>query len=217
LLASNARYATEQFWFKPGLVSKLALSVVLVGATIYFVAQTWRLGGEAHWLAVAERQPVLSPEWTAALEKAFACEPKNFQTAYDLGESLRTQSLDGGDQATARAEKALEWFALASGLNPQDGYSFLRIGMCLDWLGRHAEAEPFYQQAEARDPNGYFMVANIGWHYVETGDYAAAREWFIRSLQLSSKDNVIARNYLAICESRLVARASGQRQLPFGY
>jgi len=88
--------------------------------------------------------------------------------------------------------------------------------MCLDWLGRSGEAEPFYQQAEQRDPNGYYMVANIGWHYVQLGDYAAAKEWFARSLMLQG-DNPIARNYLAICEARLADKASGRPQLPAGY
>jgi hypothetical protein len=217
LLTSNVRYATERYWLRPRRPLKLVFTTGLGAVVICFLAQTWRLGGEAHWLAQAQRQPVFSSERAAALEKAFVCEPKNFATAYDIGECLRMQSLEGGSNFAAQGQQALDWYTRSRQLNPQDGYSFLRTGMCLDWLGRHAEAEPFYQQAEARDPNGYFMVANIGWHYVETGDYAAAREWFIRSLQLSSKDNVIARNYLAICESRLLAKASGERQLPFGY
>jgi O-antigen ligase len=214
LLASNTRYATERFWFKPTRHFKLALSVVLGGASIFFVAQAWRLGGEAHWLATAERQPIFSPERAAALAKAFACEPKNFSTAYEIGECFRNQSLAGGVNFAAQGQQALGWFAQAIRLNPHDGYSFLRTGMCLDWLDKPAEAEPFYLQAEARDPNGYFMAANIGWHYVQTGNYAAAREWFVRSLKLFEKDNHIARNYLAICESRLAAQASGQPQLP---
>ncbi len=217
LLTSNVRYATERYWLRPRLPLKLVLATGLGALAVYFFAQTWRLGDEAHWLAQAQKLPVFSPERAAALEKAFACEPKNFATAYDIGECLRMQSLEGGSNFAAQGQQALAWYTRSLRLNPQDGYSFLRTGMCLDWLGRHAEAEPFYGQAEARDPNGYFMVANIGWHYVETGDYAAAREWFVRSLQLSAKDNVIARNYLAICESRLLAKASGQRQLPFGY
>ena len=53
-------------------------------------------------------------------------------------------------------------------LNPFDGYNYLRYGMCLDWLGRHAEAEPFFSRADALDPNGYFTAANIGWHYYQT-------------------------------------------------
>jgi O-antigen ligase len=216
LVAGNARYATERFWFQPGFPLKLAFTTALGVTAIYFAAQAWRLGNEAHWLAQAETRPLFSPARAAALEKAFACEPKNFATAYAIGECFRLQSLDGGEDYAALGQKALNWYALAIRDNPHDGYSFLRTGMCLDWLGRHTEAEPAYHAAEARDPNGYFMVANIGWHYVQTGDYAAAEAWFTRSLKLSG-NNAIARNYLAICESKLAARAAGRPPLPANY
>ncbi len=217
LVAGNARYATEQFWFRPGRPLKLMGATALGGAAIYFAVQTWRLGGEARWLAQAERQPAFSPERMAAVEKAFACEPKNFATAYEIGECLRTESFTGGENSAATGQKALAWYAHAIRLNPHDAYSFLRTGMCLDWLGRPDAAEPAYHEAEQRDPNGNYLVANIGWHYVQTGDYAAAREWFSRSLRLCGNGNDIARNYLAICESRLAAKASGRPQLPSGY
>jgi len=217
LLASNARYATEKFWFRPGRPAKLALSAALAAVTIDFGTQAWRLGGEAHWLTRAAALPNFSSERAAALEQAFACEPKNSETAYDIGECFRTQSLDGGENFAALGQTALDWYALANRLNPHDGYSYLRTGMCLDWLGRWREAEPAYRAAEARDPAGYFMLANIGWHYVQTGDYAAAQEWFIRSLALEGKDNDIARNYLSICNSKLADRASGRPQLPSDY
>jgi tetratricopeptide (TPR) repeat protein len=86
--------------------------------------------------------------------------------------------------------------------------------MCLDALDRTGESPPFYQAAEQRDPNGYYLVANVGWHYVQTGDYAAAREFFTRSLNL--QNNSIARSYLAICDARLADRASGRPQFPAG-
>jgi O-antigen ligase len=216
LVASNARYATEQFWFRPQLPLKLVLITALGAVVIYFGAQTWRLGNEAHWLAQAETLPVFSPTRAAALENAFAREPKNFETAYAIGECFRMQSQTDGDDANASAQQAIDWYARASQLNPYDGYNFLRTGMCLDWLGQHAQAEPAYRAAEIRDPNGYFTLANIGWHYVQTGDYAAAQEWFNRSLKLFD-DNPIAQNYLAICESKLADRASGRPQLPSGF
>jgi O-antigen ligase len=217
LAASNLRFATERHWFRAGSPAKLGLMVGLLAVAVYFVAQDWRLGQETRWLARAERLPVFSPERAAALEKAFACEPKNSATAYDIGECYRMQSLDGGGNDVALAQQALTWYAAAAKSDPFDGYSFLRTGMCLDWLGRHTEAEIFYNQAEALDPNGYYMLANIGWHFVQTGDYAAARQYFLRSLQLSGENNDIARNYLRICEDKLAEKASGQLSLPANY
>ena len=217
LVASNLRFATEQHWVRVGAPLKFGLTGVLAAAIVYFAAQDWRLGRETHRLAVAERLPNFSPERAAALEKAFAGEPKNFATAYEIGECFRTQSLDGGGNYAPLAQQALGWYATAAKLDPHDGYSFLRTGMCLDWLGRHAEAEGFYWRAEPLDPNGYYMVANIGWHFVQTHDYAAARQWFVRSLQLAYLNNEIAQNYLRICEMKLTGQASGQPQLPADY
>ncbi len=216
LVASNARYATERFWFRPRRSLKLVISTALGVVALYFGVQAWQLGGEAHWLAQAETLPIYSPERAAALEKAYACEPINFQTAYAIGECFRMQSLNGGHDYVERGQKALDWYGLAIGGNPHDAYSYLRKGMCLDWLGRPREAAPVYGQAEACDPNGYFLLANIGWHYVQIGDYAAAQEWFARSLKLLG-NNPIALNYQAICEARLAAQASGRPQLPPNY
>jgi O-antigen ligase len=216
LVTSNVRYATESYWFRARRPLKIALTVVLAVLTAGLAWSEWRGAGEAFWLARAERQPYFSPERAVALQKAFAFEPKNFQTAYDIGECYRTQSLDGGDNFADLAHKALTWYGRASQLNPHDAYSFLRTGMCLDWLGEFQKSPPFYSAAEARDPNGYFTVANVGWHYVQTRDYAAALEWFHRSLMLDD-NNDIARNYLLICESKLEEKASGRPQLPAGF
>ena len=217
LVASNARYATERFWFRPNLSFRLALVTGLGALAFFFAAQTWRLGGEARWLALAGQLPDYSPARAAALEQAFACEPQNFATANAIGECFRIQSLTADGADNAAGQKALEWYATAIQLNPHDSDSFLRTGMCLDWLGRSPEAEPAYHAAEKRDPNGYYTLANIGWHYVQTGDYAAAQQWFARSLMLYEKNNEIARTYLAICEAKLAEKASGQLQLPVGY
>ena len=92
--------------------------------------------------------------------------------------------------------------------------------MCLDWLGRHAEAEPYYLEAENRDPNGNYVVGYIGWHYVQIGDYPAARQWFIRADKLSSGTavNPMVRSYLTeVCEPKLQERASGKLPMEMYY
>jgi O-antigen ligase len=212
LVASNTRYATEQYWKRVRQPSKVALSAMLGVAIAGLAVQQYRGWGEAIWLGRAELAPYFSPERAAALEKAFAFEPDNFQTAYDTGECYRIQSLEGGRDYRDLGQKALTWYARGIRANSHDGYSYLRSGMCLDWLGKTQESLPFYTAAEERDPNGYFTVANIGWHYVQVGDYAAAKEYFERSLKLFS-ENPLAKNYLAICELKLADQASGRRPL----
>jgi tetratricopeptide (TPR) repeat protein len=151
------------------------------------------------------------------LEKAFAAEPDDFETAYNIGEAYRIQSFEGNPDYQAQAETAIRWYSCARQLDPYDGYNDLRTGMCLDWLDRHAEAGGFYSRAESLDPNGYFTAANIGWHYVQAGDYPAAREWLERSLYLEWNENVIGHSYLDLVEQKLVENASGQSLLPPGF
>jgi len=118
-----------------------------------------------------------------------------------------------GDEALA--SKAIEWYARGIQANPFDGYNYLRYGMCLDFLERFDEAEPYFNKADELDPNGYYTAANIGWHYVQAGNYAAARPWLERSLRLKWRENVIAASYLALADERLREAASNPGiQLP---
>ena len=141
----------------------------------------------------------------------------NFETAYNIGEAYRVQSFDGGQNYTDLAKTAIQWYARGMDLDPHDGYNYLRYGMCLDWLEKHDQAGWFFSRADALDPNGYYTAVNIGWHYVQAGNYAAARPWLDRSLRLEWRDNDIAHFYLDTVERKLVEIASGQGVLPSGF
>jgi len=217
LLTSNLRFATERHWLSARLPVRLLVTIVLAGGVAYLGWQGWWRGNECAWLRRAQSPSLLVLERAALLEKAFAAEPEDFETAYDIGEAYRLQSFEGGPDYPAQAEKAIGWYARARRLDPFDGYDDLRTGMCLDWLDRHAEAGPHYRAAEQLDPNGYFTAANIGWHYVQVGDYLAAREWLERSLRLEWNQNTISRSYLDWVEKKLAENASGKSLLPPGY
>jgi tetratricopeptide (TPR) repeat protein len=243
LLSSCLRFATEQYWLTARLGARLLATLVLAAGFGYLGYQGWRRANESAWLARAERmanRPDLrfSRERAAALEKAFAAEPMNFETAYALGEVYWYQIQNPGEDYAALAGKAVEpadlaelerrerehqsgvakeamaWFARSLKRNPFDGYSYLRYGTCLDRVDRHDEAEPYYNQADALDPNGYFTAAWIGWHYVQTEDYAAAKPWLERSLRLEWNDNLIAASYLEVVNRRMLAAAAGALALP---
>jgi len=218
LVAGNLRFTTKRYWIRARLPLQCALTGVLGLLVSYWGAQAWRRGGEMSWTARAEVQPVYSNEQAAALQHALACEPKNYLTAYNIGECFRIQSLDGGDNYAEQAQKALQFYQQGMRLNPHDAYCRLRAGMCLDWLGRPTEAAPYYCEAESRDPRGNYVVANIGWHFVQLGDYPAARQWFRRAGKLSDWRNDLAKNYLyEICEPKLLDRASGRLPLSLFY
>jgi O-antigen ligase len=217
LLTSNLRFATERYWLSARLPARMLATIVLACGVAYLGWQGWRRGNECAWLQRAQSPSLLVLERAALLEKAFAAEPGNFETAYNIGEAYRLQSFEGGPDYPVLAEKAIGWYARARQLDPFDGYNDLRTGMCLDWLDRHAEAGPYYRAAERLDPNGYFTAANIGWHYVQVGDYLAAREWLERSLRLEWDQNTISRSYLDWVEKKLAENASGKSLLPPGF
>jgi O-antigen ligase len=214
LLSSSLRFATERHWLTARLPVRGLLTLVLFTGVVYLSWQGWCRGHEAVWLARAEQAPVYSPEQAADLEKAFAIEPMNFETAYGLGEAYRVESFDGGENYEALAKNAMQWYARGMKLNPHYSYNYLRYGMCLDWMDKHNEAGPYFSRADALDPNGYYTAANIGWHYIQTGDYAAARPWLQRSLRLHWSGNGAASSYLEIAESKLLEKASGKSLLP---
>jgi O-antigen ligase len=221
LLASNVRFATKRYWWRARLPAQCALTAMLGALLVYLPVQAWRRGGEELWTKRAEAVkmgPDYSTEQAALLKKALACEPKNYLTAYNIGECYRTESFDGGDDYANLAQMALTYYELGMRLDPHDELCPLRAGMCLDWLGRNAEAEKYYAEAEERDPNGNFVVANIGWHYEQVGDYAAARQWFILAIKLSGNANKMAKdNLFEICQPKLLQKASGQLPMRLFY
>jgi len=208
LLSGCLRFVTDKYWFPATVGIKALTTLVLLVAAGYLVWQGAGRTKENHWLEQARRAPNFSLAQAAALEKAFAAEPGNAETAYAIGEALRVQSWEGGDDYAELAARAIEWFKRGIKLNPFDGYNYLRCGMCLDWLGRHEEAEPYFAEATRWDPNGYYTTANVGWHYVQIANYAAARECFRRSRRLYGSDNPIAINYLKITDQKLLDAAT---------
>ena len=82
----------------------------------------------------------------------------------------------------------------------------------MDWLGQFEESEKYFARAEELDPKGYYMMEYIGLHWVELGNYAAARPWFERSIRLDWH-NPMGHNYLQICNLRLREAATNDLRL----
>ena len=210
LLSSHLRFATERYWTNLGAALKVLASVILLAGVGFLGQQGWRRGAENAWLSRADLAPMCSPAQITCLEKAFAIEPKNAETAYGIGEAFRVQSWAGGDNYQELAKTALDWFGKSARLNPFDAYNFLRCGMCLDWMGQHAEALRYFERANELDPNGYFTVAYVGWHYIQDHNYAAAKPWLERSLRLQWEFNEIGQSYLRIANDTLVQAATNE-------
>ena len=210
LLSSHWRFATERFWFTPGVPIKLLVTVVCLAGVTWLVAQGIRRTEEFRCLEPVEHLDEYAPGRLEALKRAFAAEPMNFQTAHEIGEILRRQSWEAPEGYREVTKEAMTWFDRSIKLNRYDSYSYLRYGMCLDWLDRLDEAGTYFQRATELDPNGYYTVAHMGWHLTNLGDYAKAKVWFERSLKLKPVDNPISTSYLAIVKRRLAEAAAPQ-------
>jgi O-antigen ligase len=216
LITSHLRFATEGYWFRLGPTLKIVASVLVVAAFGYLGSQAWRQASEFVLRERASRAPHFSTAEIGLLTRAFAIEPMNAQTAYDIGEAFRVQSQEGGQHYQGQegvdykqlTHRAMDWFHKSTSLNPWDSRPCAGLGWCLDWLDRQAESAPYFSRAEELDPNNYYNVNNIGLHYIQLGDYAAAKPWFERSFRLSPRDNPIALNFLTICLARMEEAAT---------
>ena len=101
------------------------------------------------------------------------------------------------------AKEAMKWLERSTELNPYWPNSYFRFGMCLDWIGQHAEAGAYFQRACDLDPYGFLTAAHMGWHYFQMEDYARARLWFEKSGRLSWNDNPMAFSYLKLVDQKL--------------
>ena len=222
LLSAYWRFATERFWLRAGLGVKLLAGVLLLIGAVYLGRQGWIGAREFVWLDRAKRAPNFSRAQIDLLQKAFAIEPMNAQTARAIGEACRIQSQEGGGAYEGQegvdyqqlAQEGLIWFERGMRLNPWDSRNYAGYGWCLDWLDRRDQSGAYFSRAEELDPNNYFNLNMIGLHYVQLGDFAAAKPWFERSIRLEWENNVVAKNYLQIANLRLsegATNAAGAR------
>ena len=210
MLVSQVRFATRKYWVTLAGLARLLPALPLLGAAGLLAWQLVPTGRQYAWLRQAARAAPLSLEQSQALAKAFAADPRNADVAAELGEVFRGWAWNDMGDSAAHAREAMRWHERAMQLNPHEPNHPLRYGMCLDWLERTSESEPWYRRAEELDPNNYFVAAYLGWHFEQTGDYAAARLCFERSLRLLREDNPLAQTHLKVVEQRLAEGATGR-------
>jgi tetratricopeptide (TPR) repeat protein len=213
LVAGHFRFATDNYWRTVRWPLRIVVSLVLLAGMFYLSQQTWRRTLETASLGKAENQRNFSEEQTVALKAAFRAEDMNAETAYAIGENYRMRSWQGGDDYRQLAGEAMQWFEKGMRLNPWDPYNFIRYGMCLHWIGSHEKAEAYFKKAYKLDPNGFYTVAHMGWHYVQLEDWIKASEYFRRSWELNYQDNPIASTYLSLVTPRISEQRSKQ-QMP---
>ena len=215
MVSSHLRFATEQYWVTARAWTKVAGTAVLAAGLGYLAWQSFRHTAENLWLARAARAENVSLSQAQLLEKAFAAEPMNGATACAIGDVYLLQSAEGDEGYEQLTARAMDWFARARKLNPWDGACELGYGWCLDWLDRSDESWPCFDRADAIDPNNYHTMACIGLHYIKRGEYAAARPWMERALDLGKgvqikTDLLNAAFYLDLINRNLLAAATNE-------
>ena len=215
LLSAQFRDDSRDGRITLGIAGRTVVGLVLVAGTAYLGWQEWRKANEYVWLQRAEvakkREDLM--EARIALEKAFRAEPQNFATAYAIGEIFRAQSWAGNNDYLTLAESAMAWLQRAMALNPHDALTPARIGMCLDWIGKPEAASAYFERADKLDPNGYYGLALQGWHRWQSGDYADAKRWLERSLELNwAPENPIAAAYLDLVNRKLAGTGSREEK-----
>jgi O-antigen ligase len=214
LLSSQLRYVSNRAWIGSQVWVRGGGSAAILICTAYLVWQGQAAAREYIWLQKAEEAKAYSDDQLEARERAFAADPKNFMTAYDIGEIHRLRSRLGKKNSEAEARSALEWFERSIKLNLHDPYAPLSVGMCLDWLGRSDESERYYMLADELDPRGHDTAAHIGLHYLQLENRPAAQAWFERSKRLRLENNEMSDRYLQIIRERMLDTATNPLALP---
>ncbi len=205
LVSSHYRFASERYWHTVRWPLRIPVTIVLLALLIYLGPQTWQSTAQSHWLGRSEAVDASFDARIAALKKAHAIDSRNFETTYRLGESLRAESFLGAEGYKDVATQSMQWFRKTMDLNPYNPHGFTGYGMCLDWLGRSAEATEYFKKAQQIDPNGYLTLARIGWHHFQIEDYTGAKRLLERSIGLMPNEslNPIPHSYLKLIADKL--------------
>jgi O-antigen ligase len=198
IVTSHWRFATERFWLRPGVVGRLFGTLACAALAAWLGFNTVRTFREQRLVVRAEGMPDHGEAYRALMKRAFAIDPKNPETAYWIGSSLRRQAWTGVGDYQKQAQEAIEWFNKSQALDPYTPQSYVGIGMCLDFIDRREEAWPYFRQAVVLDPHNYYVLATYGWHLMQFGAWQKAAEKLAFSLGLQPTNNSMARSYFDI-------------------
>jgi len=202
LISSYLRFYSSTWWTHSRWSLRIACSIIISTMLIFLAVSGYMKARETKILEQAEKLEDHDPEKPELLKKAYKIDPNNPETVHSIGQAYRMQSWQGNDNYQQTCEEAIKWLKLAVKINPYDGYAWMRIGMCLDWIKKYNEADKYFARALELDPNGYYMIAIQGWHQLNKGEIKKAKELFERSLMLKSDENPIAKSYLGIINRR---------------
>lgn len=195
LAASHLRFTSARYWIndQPGLKIVYTIPLATVAAFLIFNGLN---SAREQWHLLQAEAAKTQREQIERWKQAAQIEPRNFETLYHIGESLRHLGFHSAENAKENLKASILWFQKSSKIHPQFAFNYIGIGMALDRLNRVDEATPYYQEAVHLDPNQHEVLNYVGWHQINRGDYPAAKKYFERSLEIKWWDNHLPLNYL---------------------
>ena len=218
LLTSNLRFATERYWLNARLPVRMLATVALAGGVAYLGWQGWRRGAENSWLARAQSPALLVLDRAALLEKAFAAEPENFETAYNIGEAYRMQSFVGGAGLCGAGGNGHALVCARPAARTRSTATMICAPACAStgWTATPRPARftaaPSRSIPTAISPSP--TSAGITSRRAITSP--PANGWSVRCGSNGTR-NVIGHSYLDWVEQKLAENASGKGLLPAGF
>ena len=202
LLLAQTRHSTPQHRVSLQTRGKSIATIIALAVGVFLTWQGVLRFREYRQIHLAERGSKTFEEQLTRMGEAHRIEPSNPDTPFQIAEMHRLQSWKADTDYESQAESAISWFKKAIELDPHDPLRRARLGMCLDWLGRHDEAWPHYERALELDPRGYHTASLIGWHYLQLRDFEEAKRWFELSYSRSTANNSDSWSYLQIIKER---------------
>jgi len=203
ILTSHLRFATERFWINPGVVGRLAGTLLLAALMGYFAWQLSRLGPQSYFLRRFYGKPATFEGGIATLKRAFQAEPQDADTPYEIGERLRIKAFDAGDNWEQLTREAISWLERAAQLNRWNSFIYVSLGQCYDWLKEPNKAADYFDKALSLDPKQHYVLYWYGWHRFQVGDLEGAYKYFKESYVFYRDNSPDALKYMKIIETRL--------------
>ncbi len=203
ILVSQLRFTTERHWWKSNLFNRVFACALILLIAFFMSAPLFARFQEAGLLRKANEAEPFSSIRMNALVQAAQVKPSNFETPYQVGEILMQMGRQFEPGYEEELEVAIQWFEKSLETWSDYSYPYAMIGRCLDSLGRIEEATPYFEKALLLDPNNIFVVAYMGLHELERGDFKSAHDYFEQSWNLRWYGNFLAQKHLIILKKHL--------------
>jgi O-antigen ligase len=161
ILTSHIRFATERFWFNPGVLGRIAGTIVLLAAGSYLTLQMSKVGQQTY-LFHQYRSLETFDDRLALLKRAQAMDPNNGIVLQVTGELLRKTGWEADEGGEEWVRAGIPWFERGLELNRWNPYNYLNLGMTYHWLKKPEKAADYFRKALEVDPNSSYVVGLNG-------------------------------------------------------